>query len=278
MKILFRQQKDAEIPAVSPFAMSNCYFKELFGDSDRKIISIRAHHHTDFEIHVVFDGYQIYECDEKAIRLDKGCFIIFPPGVRHKSLENSEDLHKYSFTFKSDYFASSRMLHGKTTQYIDNSLEFVAKESLYPTVFSESLCINRIFETTLLLFRICGFKEQSREKTVQSYDERLVLAKKYISDNLEQALSVSDISGYCYISNKQLTRLFVSNEGISPAKYITRERMKKICELIVDGNLTFREISDRFGYANESYFSTAFKKHSGVSPGLYKKMHKKSSV
>jgi len=239
-------------------------------------MNIRAHHHTDFEIHVVFDGHQTYECDSKAIRLDNGDFVIFPPGVRHKSVENSEDLHKYSFTFKSDFFESPKMLCGKTTDYINKSLEFVARESSCPTVFSAQLCINRIFETTLLLFRLCGFKEQPQKKITERFDERLALAKKYISDNLEQPLTVSDISNYCYLSNKQLTRLFVSNEGISPAKYITRERMKKICELIIDEDISFKEISIRFGYANECYFSTAFKKHSGVSPGVYRKMHKKS--
>ncbi len=276
MKILFRQKKEAEFPQDSGIAFSNCYFKELFGDSDCGIINIRAHHHTDFEIHVIFDGYQTYECDGKTTRLDKGDFIIFPPGVRHKSVENSENLHKYSFTFKSDYFEGSHMFHGKTTEYINQSLEFVAKESLCPTFFSSALCINRIFETTLLLFRLCGFKEQPQERVEEAFDERLTLAKKYISDNLEQPLSVGDVSNYCYLSSKHLTRLFLKGEGISPAKYIMRERMKRICELIIDGDLNFKEISARFGYANECYFSTAFKKYSGVSPGLYKKMHHKT--
>lgn len=276
MKILFKQQKCPTYPSASSSIISNCYFKELFGESDRKIINIRAHHHTDYEIHMVFDGHQIYECDGKSVRLGKGDFVIFPPGVRHKSLENSEDLHKYSLTFKSDFFESQKMLCGKTTDHINESLEFVAKESASPTVFSAQLCINRIFETVILLFRLCGFKEQPQEKSIERFDERLSLAKKYISDNLEQPLAVSDVAGYCYLSNKQLTRLFVSNEGLSPAKYITNERMKRICELIIDEDISFKEISIRFGYASECYFSTAFKKHSGMSPGYYRKMHKKS--
>lgn len=277
MKILFRQKKDAVFPKALSSVISNCYFKELFGDSDRKIINIRAHHHTDFEIHVIFGGYQIYECADEVIRLEKGDFIIFPPHIRHKSVENSENMHKFSFTFKSEYFECDHMLHGKTTDYINQRLEFVAKESLCPKVFSESLCINGIIETTLLLFRICGFKEQPQKKADEAFDERLALAKKYISDNLEQPLAVSEVSNYCYLSSKQLTRLFISGEGMSPAKYITRERMKKICELILEEDITFKEISAKFGYASECYFSTAFKKHTGVSPGLYKKMHQKTS-
>ncbi len=255
--------------------LRNCYFKELSGDSDRGILHNKAHHHTDFEIHILADGAQTYEWNDENVRLCDGDFVIFPPSVRHRSVENSENMRKYSVTFKSEVFDTNRVLCGRISDEILAAVRFVVSECASPTVFSEHLCLNRIFEMALLLFRLCGFEESPVKNLPESTDERLVLAKKYIADNIEQPISVSDISSYCYLSEKQITRLFIKNEGISPARYINRERMKKICELIREKDLSFKEISLRFGYANECYFNTAFKKHSGMSPGQYRKMYKK---
>ncbi len=275
MKILFKQPKEPSASALGASLLRNCYFKELSWDSDRGILHNKAHHHTDFEIHILADGTQIYEWNGENVTLCKGDFVLFPPGVRHRSVENSENLRKYSITFKCEVFETNQVLCGKISDEMRAAVRFVATECVCPTVFSAQLCLNRIFEMTLLLFRLCGFEESSVKNLSESTDERLVLAKKYIADNIEQPISVSDISSYCYLGEKQITRLFIKNEGISPAKYINRERMKRICELIREKDLSFKEISLRFGYANECYFNTAFKKHSGMSPGQYRKMYKK---
>lgn len=275
MKILFKQKKEVLQTDGAHQFLSSCYFKELSAAADHGIISVRAHHHTDYEIHIILDGSQVYESCGEKFTLQKGDFIIFPPSVKHKSLNNTENLRKYSIVFKSDVFEKEGAFCGKITAQIENALGFIVSECANPTVYSSFLCVNRIFETTLLLFRLCGVKESPVQPTKESSDERIELAKKYISDNLEQPISVRDIASYCYLSDKQMSRLFLKNEGISPAKYITRQRMEKICELIIEGEITFKEISIRFGYANEYYFNTAFRKYSGMSPGQYRKMYRK---
>lgn len=274
MKILFKQKKDAKTTFPQNF-LSNCYFKELTAASDHGIMSVRPHHHTDYEVHIILEGRQIYESCGECVEINEGEFIIFPPSVRHKLIKNSENLRKYSIVFKSDLFEKDKAFYGKISDEVKYALDFVVSECASPTVFSAQLCINRIFETVLLLFRLCGIKESPSEQLPESSDERIVLAKKYISDNIEQPISVRDISGYCYLSEKQMSRLFIKSEGIPPASYITKARMERICELIIEDELTFKEISLRFGYANECYFNTAFKKYSGMSPGQYRKMYKK---
>ena len=103
-------------------------------------------------------------------------------------------------------------------------------------------------------------------------DARFEMVKKFISDNVEQNLSVADVASYCHLSARQLTRIFLDKEGISPAKYINSERMKKIGECIKNSDLTLQQISDRFSYNNEYYFNASFKKYFGVPPLTYRKM------
>ena len=45
--------------------------------------------------------------------------------------------------------------------------------------------------------------------------------------------------------------------------------------LIEEDNMTLAEISDMTGFASQSYFSTAFKGYTGLTPSQYRQQHKK---
>ena len=130
---------------------------------------------------------------------------------------------------------------------------------------------NSILEILILSFRLSGIKENEK-KTQSDENATLAIAKQYIDDNIEAGLSVADVSAYCYLSTKQLTRLFNKFENISPGEYIISRRIKLIENLLADHSLSLKQISTRMHFDNEYYFNTFFKKHSGMPPGEYRKM------
>jgi len=100
------------------------------------------------------------------------------------------------------------------------------------------------------------------------------MAKKYINDNVHTPLTVPEVADYCCISPKQLTRIFLREEGIHISEYIRRTRCKQIERLLSNPALSLRAISEEMGFANEYYFNTYFKKHSGMTPGTYRRTMK----
>ena len=58
--------------------------------------------------------------------------------------------------------------------------------------------------------------------------------------------------------------------GAGAKEYITRIRIEKAKSLIENSSLTIAEISDMTGFASQSYFSTAFKSFTGMTPSQYK--------
>lgn len=130
---------------------------------------------------------------------------------------------------------------------------------------------NIILEILVLSFRISGIKEN--EKYIQRDENATIsMAKQYIDDNIETVLSVSDVSAYCYLSTKQLTRLFKKFEDTSPGEYIIGKRVKHIEKLLAVPSLSLKQISIIMNFENEYYFNTFFKKHSGMPPGEFRKM------
>lgn len=65
------------------------------------------------------------------------------------------------------------------------------------------------------------------DSEINSVDNRFVIASKFILDNIERNLSVADVAFYCHLSPRQLTRIFLDAEGVSPAKYINGKKWKK---------------------------------------------------
>ena len=65
--------------------------------------------------------------------------------------------------------------------------------------------------------------------------------------------------------------IFKRETGVSFTDYLIRLRIRKSQELMQNTDLKIYEISARVGYDTAAYYSTAFRKETGVSPTEYKK-------
>ena len=152
------------------------------------------------------------------------------------------------------------------------TIQYILSEYELSLSTSEFLIGNRVLESILLLFRSVGTAETKLQPPIGMVDARIDLAKQFIRDNIQSPLQVSEVAAYCYVSPKQLTRLFYASEKISPAIYIKKEKIRYIESLLADPTLSLREISDRMCFANEYSFNAFFKKYYGMTPGQYRKM------
>ena len=93
----------------------------------------------------------------------------------------------------------------------------------------------------------------------------------YIRNNITDAgLSVAQIAKHANISEVHLRRLFQAVNGCSPSKYITNARILHAKSLMEDPKLTLQEIAEQSGYSSFTYFSTAFKNATGITPSQYR--------
>ena len=97
----------------------------------------------------------------------------------------------------------------------------------------------------------------------------------YLSEHLtDPMLKVESLSSLCGISDAYLRRIFKRRYGVSPAGYVTKERMRLACSLLVEEEgITVGDVSCRVGYKDSLYFSRIFKKQTGASPTEYRRAH-----
>ena len=279
MKILYNQ-KTAANSILSEYGIQNCIVRLLYYKQDNASISKLTHHHTSFELHVVTEGAATYEIEGHLYRIDAGKFLFLPPYVQHRFIESEAYTVKYTSSFNycpdamNQAFLDSLMkpIFSYTTIEMHSALTFIHTESEHCKSISDLLIANRILECIYAHFRMLGFRETEAEIATAPYDVRLQLIKQFISENIEQNLTVEDLAAYCHLSTKQLTRIFKLEENKTPLAYLKEQRMAHIKKLLADKSLSFREISEIMHFSSEYYFHTFFKKEEGMPPGAYRKM------
>lgn len=105
--------------------------------------------------------------------------------------------------------------------------------------------------------------EKIKNAVIQSihhnHEEMKVNYSEYIEDHLHR--------DYAYLSS-----LFSEVEGTTIEKYIINQKIERVKELLVYGELTLSEIADQMGYSNVAYLSNQFKKVTGLSPSHFKQV------
>ena len=77
------------------------------------------------------------------------------------------------------------------------------------------------------------------------------------------------------ISPKYLSTISKKVSGKSPMRWITDSVMQDCYMLLKESDLTVKEISDRLGFPNSSFFGQYFREEAGVTPVEYRKDHKR---
>ena len=121
-----------------------------------------------------------------------------------------------------------------------------------------------LWEQTREISRNVG---SAREKPSESVMEK---AKEYIRENFQKDLTLDDVSSQVNISPYYFSKIFKEETGENFIEYLTRVRIDKAKELLVDANVSVKEAGIQSGYSDPNYFSRIFKKYEGVTPSEYR--------
>lgn len=106
---------------------------------------------------------------------------------------------------------------------------------------------------------------------VPRYDPSFDRALAFINENLERSITISEISRSAIIPTSSLYKMFHTHFGCTVNEYINSKRVEKAEELLLGGNWSIEEISEKLGFSTQQYFSKIFKKIKGVSPAQFRK-------
>ena len=108
--------------------------------------------------------------------------------------------------------------------------------------------------------------EQSTEREKQLFNQFLGM----LQHEQQKRQQVSYYAEHLSITPKYLSTLCRNVSGKSPMKWITDSVMEDCYQLLRDTDITVKEISNRLGFPNSSFFGQYFREQAGMTPIEYR--------
>ena len=102
-------------------------------------------------------------------------------------------------------------------------------------------------------------------------DKRLIWIIQYMQENLHENIVLSDFEKLKGVSPRTLSRLFQSDVGMSFVQYLTIQRLMRAIDLLLENQLSVKEVASLVGYNSTPTFSNTFFKILGIRPSEYQK-------
>ena len=220
------------------------------------------HLHPDrYTFSYIIDGGACLLSNRSVYKLEQGDLVIIPPYVSHQTLIETFFHYKVIRVPKLHSFAG-----------LDNNklgLTIIKSNALYKEQYNQWFeairantngkhKVSRIFEQFLA----------SEDGTLSTSKVILKKALVHIEDNFHRKISIEELSDITHLSESHFQRIFKSNIGISPTRYLQNLRIEKAKELIKIRN-SFTDIAYDTGFFDQSHFNKYFKINVGMIPKRY---------
>lgn len=168
---------------------------------------------------------------------------------------------------------------------------YLMKQEMIQVVYAELM--NQGIQATKLFYDELSLKmaEQASQSTVDmvrwvnyllgktfDYEEEVLKSATiiekihaYIKEHYSEPIGRNEIAGEFYLTPEYLAKLYKKRTGQNLKDFIAEYRVERAKELLKNQDKSVSDIAEAVGFDNYSYFSTIFKKITGITPKEYRK-------
>lgn len=223
-------------------------------------------------------------------------FFEIEQGVSEKFEVKRTELHQFKNALnKGDFDQASRMVGrwGHTAALCRDPLLLRVKNFFFDAalvLFEVAAEYNRIdaaddqersllwleFEQMHTLAQVAGYLSRNIESMLTRSTEASVNRKvqeimKFIQNHYsDKNLSIQAIADHVGLSETYLCSLFKKSKGFTVKEFISEVRIEQAKALLHNGDIKLYEVALRIGISDPNYFTTFFKKSTGITPSEFK--------
>jgi AraC family transcriptional regulator of arabinose operon len=241
------------------------------------------HRREEYLIHYVFHGSGVFRRGVREYFLTRGnIFVIFPREVISYAANHENPWHFCWIGFS-----------GRNAERLMEMIGFSIKDpvlTLNPdneildlitrcVQICESLSSNTDLEIQSILYKIFSIIEskqgvfRNNNRDNKSAVRHVMRAKSYIQLNYMKPLTIKKIAQQINLERTYLSRIFSNIEKISLHSYLSGYRIESAKRLLLETSFGIQEIGAMVGISDAYHFSRIFKKHTGLAPSLFRRVH-----
>ena len=107
---------------------------------------------------------------------------------------------------------------------------------------------------------------------------QITQAVEHIRQNYREKITVEELAQLVSLSTRQFSRCFMKAFSITAQQFIMKTRIQAACELLRNTEDDLAELAVRTGFYDQSSMTLQFRKHMGMTPRVYRKMHQKDEL
>lgn len=264
-------------------------FKISFFKSSGPAKTKNLHKHDYYEVGYFDIGLSspnnFARTENHRYKIDKSSFVLFPPGAKHHIMRGNAPLDRMLLNFTYEFanpiaelfdIDLKHLFQSPVLKFSDREISELKELSYemykeyrkdFMTPPQKNSRLKLLFAYFLYLLSTAELKPSPEEVEALKINDII----DYINRNYFDDLNLDFLSGKFYISKFELCRKIKSVTGLTFSSYLTRLRINHARELLESSMMTVNEISLQIGFHSQAYFSSAFKKSTGMSPNDYRK-------
>jgi AraC family transcriptional regulator len=93
----------------------------------------------------------------------------------------------------------------------------------------------------------------------------------YVEEHLAENVLLSNLAEVARLSPFHFSRAFKQSFGLPPLRYVGSQRIERAKTLLASDDVSITQVGVAVGFGETSSFTTAFRKHTGVTPSGYRR-------
>ncbi len=119
-------------------------------------------------------------------------------------------------------------------------------------------------------FTMCALRDLGREGSGGNRPEYITRVSEYCMEHIGEDIAVDDLAAISGYSRYHFSRMFHKYQGITPMAFISDLKMRLAVRLLQTERLSIKEIAEKCGFMDVSYFCKVFSNSQGVSPARFR--------
>lgn len=231
----------------------------------------------DYQLIYIREGSGRFETHNQKIKIQPDSVILLTPGLWHRYRPNSETgWQEFWVGFAGTYYDALF----KSGFFRDRHIIRVSQPKRMTTAFEALLAADRdgcpalqqvlASHTNLLLAMTYGATLPARTNAARAGSLIVQKAREFMLADETSQIPLEKVARILGVNYSHFRRTFREHTGLSPHQYRIQLKLNYARDLLLNTQLSIKEIAFRSGYEEEPYFCRLFKKHYGKTPSSYR--------
>jgi len=230
---------------------------------------------NEFQFVYISEGTGRFRSFQGEAMITPGTMLLLVPGERHWYQPDTDTgWTEYWIGFKgecAEAWLERNFIDRENNIYhpgISSSLLNIFNESI-SLVKAEPPCMQQLVSSLIpqILARLyAGRQQEGYSLTEDSFFEK---ARNLFENHIYDKFDIEEITTTLSINYYSLREYFNQHTGMSPYHYFLQMKINRAKELLLQGDMSVKEVSFKLAFDSPYYFSRLFKKKTGISPSQW---------